>query len=258
MEQNKYFIGNQIWVSPHNIKLDEKVAKFNPAKPDHEYESLKMQIENDGQVDPAYMRGGLLGDGRHRLRIAQELGRKLLIQEVSPSMPDEDYIRLCNKNTFGARNDTPAQAAIKAYTLVKEYSYTDTEAIRLVGVKDKNALTYIRYIADTRHASIIENLKNGGRAEIKNKQGEVVYVGIALKTIKERIARLEEEEMLVVDTSCKIDVDMDYNAYLNTETAKDEFWLRVGKNPTVSTDTKLLFCELLNLKYKLNTTLQSE
>lgn len=251
VQSNKYFIGSPTWVTPYGIKLDEKVSQFNPAKPDWDYVSLKTQIETDGQIDPAYVRGNLLGDGRHRLQIAKELGRKLLIQEIDKSMPDEEYIRLCNKNTFGARNDTPAQAAIKAYTLVKEYKYTDAEALRLVGVKDKNALTYIRYIMDTRHAKVIENLKNGGRAEVKNKQGEVVYQGIALKTLKEKIARLEEEEMLIVDNSCEVIVELNYNEYLNTETAKDEFWLHIGKNPTVSADTKKLFCELLNLKYKL-------
>ena len=250
-QTNKYFIGHPVWVTPHNIKLDEKVSQFNPAKPEYEYESLKTQIETDGQIDPAYVRGNLLGDGRHRLQIAKELGRKVLIQEISSDMPDEEYIRLCNKNTFGARNDTPAQAAIKAYTLVKEYKYTDAEAMRLVGVKDRHSITYIRYIMDTRHAKVIGHLKSGGKAEIKNRQGEIVYQGIALKTLKEKIARLEEEEMLMIDSSCEVNIEVDYNDYLNTETAKDEFWLHIGKNPTVGADTKKLFCELLNLKYKL-------
>lgn len=253
MEQtNKYFIGSQEWVSPHNIKLDEKIAQFNPAKPPHEYEALKLQIETDGQIDPAYIRNELLGDGRHRLQIAQELGRKLLIQRVDASMPDDEYIRLCNKNTFGARNDTPAQTAIKAYELVKRFGYTDTKAVKIVGVKDPNAVGYVRYIADTRHAKVIEHLKAGGMAEIKNHEGEVVYRGIALKTIKTQIAKLEEEEMLIIDESEKLkEVAIDYNDYLNTETAKDVFWTTIGKNETVSMETKKLMCELLNLKYKL-------
>lgn len=253
MEQtNKYFIGPQEWVSSHNIKLDEKIAQFNPAKPPYEYEALKLQIETDGQIDPAYIRGGLLGDGRHRLQIAQELGRKLLIQEIDASMPDDEYIRLCNKNTFGARNDTPAQTAIKAYELVKRFGYTDIKAVKMVGVKDPRAVGYVRYIADTRHAKVIEHLKAGGMAEIKNHEGEVVYRGIALKTIKTQIAKLEEEEMLIIDESEKLkDVAVDYNDYLNTETAKDVFWTTIGKNETVSMETKKLMCELLNLKYKL-------
>lgn len=252
MEQtNKYFVGEPYWTTPHNIKLDEKIAKFNPPKPEHEYEALKAQIERDGQVDPVYVRGGLLGDGTHRTRIAQELGRKILVQEIDVGIPDAEYIRLCNKNTFGARNDTPAQVAIKAYTLVKEYGYTATEANKIAGVKDRNSIAYIRYIADTRHASVLTDIKNGGKAVIKTKEGEIVYKGVALKLIKEKIARLEEEEMLEVDTSCEINTVVDYNIYLNTETAKDVFWSNVGNNEFVSMDTKKLFCELLNLKYKL-------
>ncbi len=244
-------MGEPYWISPHNIKIDEKIAKFNPVKPKHEYESLKMQIEKQGQLDPGYMRGGLLGDARHRMQIAQELGVKLLVQDIDPSIPDKEYILLCNKNTFGARNDTATQAAIKAYALVKEFGYTDTEAVKFSGLKDKKAIGYVRYIADTRHAYILTDLKNGGRAEIKDLQSNIVYIGVALKTIKEKIARLEEEEMLEVDTSCEINTVVDYNTYLNTETAKDVFWSNVGNNEFVSMDTKKLFCELLNLKYKL-------
>lgn len=253
MEQTKKYIVNAPeWVSPKGIKIDEKIAQFNPAKPPHEYEALKLQIEVDGQIDPAYVRGGLLGDGRHRLQIAQELGIKLLVQEIDASMPDEEYIRLCNKNTFGARNDTPAQTAIKAYELVKRFGYTNTKALKIVGVKDPNAIGYLRYIADTRHAKVIEHLKAGGMAEIKNKDGEIVYRGVALKTIKTQIAKLEEEEMLITDNSEQLEeTTVDYNSYLNTETAKDIFWTTIGKNETVSIETKKLMCELLNLKYKL-------
>ena len=58
--------------------------------------------------------------------------------------------------------------------------------------------------------------------------------------------------MLVVDESTKSEpVNIDYNSYLNTETAKDVFWSHVGKNEMVTMETKILFCELLNLKYKL-------
>ena len=164
------------WVSPQGIKIDEKIAQFNPAKPPHEYEALKLQIEVDGQIDPAYIRGGLLGDGRHRLQIAQELGIKLLVQEIDASMPDEEYIRLCNKNTFGARNDTPAQTAIKAYELVKRFGYTDAKAVKMVGVKDPKLVQYVRYIMDTRHAHVLTNLTNGGKAEIKDIKGNVSWI----------------------------------------------------------------------------------
>jgi hypothetical protein len=249
---SKYYIGEPEWVSPHNLKLDEKVAQFNPAKPEHEYEALKLQIETDGQTDPAYVRNELLGDGRHRSQIAQELGRKLLIQRIDPSMPDDEYIRLCNKNTFGARNDTPAQSAIKAYTLVKMYGYTDVKAVKMIGVKDPKLVQYVRYILDTRHAKVIEHLKAGGKAEIKSLTGEVVYRGIALKSIKTQIAKLEEEEMLIIDDTEKIvEAQVDYNDYLNTEMAKEVFWTTIGKNEYVSADVKKLMCELLNLKYKL-------
>jgi hypothetical protein len=151
------------------------------------------------------------------------------------------------------RNPTPTQMAIKAYKLVKQFGYTDVMAVRITGLKDPKAIGYVRYIADTRHAKVIEHLEaEGGKAEIKSLTGEVVYLGVALKSIRTQIAKLEEQEMLIVDETEVIEeAQVDFNEYLNTETAKDIFWTTIGKNDSVSIEVKKLMCELLNLKYKL-------
>jgi hypothetical protein len=79
-----------------------------------------------------------------------------------------------------------------------------------------------------------------------------VYLGVALKSIRTQIAKLEEQEMLIVDETEVIEeAQVDFNEYLNTETAKDIFWTTIGKNDSVSIEVKKLMCELLNLKYKL-------
>lgn len=253
MKMNKYFDGDPYWIVPHKIKLDEKIAQFNPPKAASEYESLKSQIQKDGQIDPAYIRNGLLGDGRHRMQIAQELGTKLLVQDINSSMPDEDYIKLCNKNTFGTRNDDATQLALKAYALIKEYGYTQKAAMQLCGVTDKNAIGYIRYIADSKYVAVIDQLKNTkDKVEIKDSTGKIRGRSRSLRLIRTLISTIEEEELLIVDDSAKIeDIKIDYNDYLNTEAAKEVFWSTIGHNTTVPIETKKLWCELLNLKYKL-------
>ena len=248
---SKYFVGEPYWTTPHNIKVDEKIAGFNPAKTKAEYEALALQIREEGQIDPVYIRDGLLGDGRHRMQIAQELGAKLLVQEIDSNMPDDKYILLCNKNVFGARNANASQLAIKAFGLHNSYGYTVTKACAITGVKDRKAIGYIKYILGTRHSKVLLALEEGEPAVIVDNQGNTIYKGIRLKTIKERIAKLEEEELLEIDNSCEVETTIDYNDYLNTETAKEIFWTNIGKNEFVSKETKKLFCELLNLKYKL-------
>lgn len=76
MNQNKYIISETYEVEPLNIKYDTEFSKFNPEKSDKEYETLLAQIKENGQLDPGFMKNGLLGDGVHRAKACTELGNK--------------------------------------------------------------------------------------------------------------------------------------------------------------------------------------
>ncbi len=59
-----------------------------------------------------------------------------------------------------------------------------------------------------------------------------------------------EESYTEIDQCEDIELFVDYNEYIKTETAKDIFLTRFGKNESLSQEDKLLVCSLLNLKYK--------
>jgi ParB-like chromosome segregation protein Spo0J len=54
-----------------------------------QYVALKIDIENNGQIDPVILYRGRIIDGRHRLKIAKELGQ---IQILTVSIPNNSTI----------------------------------------------------------------------------------------------------------------------------------------------------------------------
>lgn len=250
---NNKFIGDPYWVSPEDIKIDERIAGFNPKKIEEDYTALKHQIKTNGQTQPVYLRNGYMGDGRTRHQIAKELGIKLKAIDINPEMSDAEYMTLCNENTFGSRNDTSSQKAIKAYKLVKEHKFSETEAKLIVGIKDKNILGYLKTIADSKYKDIINKIHNNEEVEIEDAEGKI-YKGTSLRRISTIIKKLEEQAVLETDKSEEIkDIQIDYNSKLKTEKAIEIFWAYYGRSEDLTHEAKVLVCEMLNLKFKKKT-----
>jgi ParB-like chromosome segregation protein Spo0J len=244
-------IGQIYKMNPDNIKFDPKIAEFNEHKDKYSYQSLKMQIEKFGQIEPILIRRGLCGDGRNRTLICKELNTDVLCVDVDPNMSDEDFIIRCNSNIFGGRNASATQLAIKTYMLVEQYGISDIRAKRLTGLKDKRLVGYVRAIMASKlneECKIIETLLKGEAANIRGKRTKSIDVA------KREVSKIEEKELLK-DNSNEIDIKevIDYDAYLNTETARAKFWEIYGKNTELTVENKLFTCELLNAKYTLKT-----
>ena len=231
--------------NPEDIKFDTKFSKFNTPKSEEEYIGLKSLINTDKQQDPILIRSGLCGDGVHRVKIAKELNRKVLCIDIDPNIPDKDYILLCNKNTIGARNLNPSQKAIRGYKLVKEFSYTDTEASMYLGIKDRRTIGYVRTIADSPYAidnNIIEKLNAGESVFISGKWTK------SIDTAKRLIKMIEEEDMRK-EVENKIEEPMiDYNTMINTETGKEIFWSKLYVE-NVGIEHNVEIIKLINLIY---------
>lgn len=234
------------WIDPEDVKFDSKMSQFNTPKSASEYQSLKYQITNGVQEDPILIRGGLCGDGVHRTRIAKELGRKVLAEDVDPNRTDKEYIIKCNKNTFGSRNLSTTQKAIKAYMLTLNFGYTDAEAIRNVGlpIGTKNV----------GHARTIAASPIGKELDILGVLDQDKVVTINGKTTKSidvarRLVKLYEEESLRKEAEAKIkETQIDYNELVNTESGKDVFWAIV-KDAQLARDAKLKIIDLINAVY---------
>jgi hypothetical protein len=249
MDKGEQMIGQIYTMKPKDVKFDTKIAGFNELKDSRSYNSLKMQIKEFGQVDPIIMRNGLCGDGRHRTKICEELGIEVICTDVDPNMPDEDFIIRCNSNIFGGRNATQTQLAIKTFKLVEQYGISDVKAAALTSLKSSKAVGYVRRIKASKldkEYKIIETLLKGEAANIRGKRTKSIEVA------KREVSRIEEEEHLK-NTSEEIDINkvVDFDEYLNTETAKAKFWEIYGNKKELTIEDKLFTCELLNAKYTL-------
>jgi hypothetical protein len=249
MDKGEQMIGQVYTMKPEDVKFDAKIAGFNELKDSRSYNSLKMQIQKFGQTDPILIRNGLCGDGRNRTSICKELKIEVLCTDVDPNMSDEDFIIRCNSNIFGGRNATPTQLAIKAFMLVEQYGISDIRAIKLTSLKSSKAVGYVRKIKASKldkECKIIDTLLKGEAANIRGKRTKSIEVA------KREVSRIEEEEHLK-NTSEEIDTNkvIDFDEYLNTETAKAKFWEIYGNNKELTLEDKLFTCELLNAKYVL-------
>ncbi len=209
-------------VDASNIKFDEKIAGFNEIKTDDEYENMKKDISRRGQIDPLPSRNGLVGDGRHRTRICDELGIQVKIYDIDPKMNDKDFVLLCNRSTMKSRNFSKTQLGISAYKLVKEYGLSDKQALEEVGLAQNNkSIGYIRFIGDSPYGikyNILKTLMKGEPVHINEKWTKSV------ETAKRLIGIIEEKEM-IEDISNKIkEPEIDYNTMIETETGQELFW----------------------------------
>lgn len=219
--QNKFIISEPYYVEPSEIKYDIEFSQFNPVKSEDDYKKLLLQIKEQGQLDPGYMKKNRLGDGTHRARACLELGIKMMVVDIDPEISNEDYIIICNTNTFSSRNDSPTQLAIKGFKLVEEFGFSNAKATRMLGLKDKSAIGYVGYIKASKlnfKYNILEKLLSGEPVNINGK------ITKSLDVAKRTVARLEEAEAkndsLIEPTAPKID----YNALIESEAGRDEFW----------------------------------
>ena len=222
MITNKNFIISDVYeVLPENVRYDVDFSKFNPTKSDEEYQTLLIQIKEQGQHDPCYFKNGLLGDGTHRVRACAELGIKVKVVDIDPNISDKDYLLLCNKNTFAARNDTTTQLAIKAYNMVEKFKFSMAEAAQYTGLKDKRVIGYAKNIKLSQmneKLNILEILLKGQAVNINGKTTRSIDV------VNRLIAKIEEEELMDKEIISKNNTEVDYNEMIKTEVGKEMFW----------------------------------
>jgi len=92
------------------MKIDAELSSLiRPLQPE-EYEKLKESILAEGIRDPLVVWRGILIDGHHRYKIAQEYG--LEYRTVELDLPDRESVKeWMIKNQLGRRNLTPQEAS---------------------------------------------------------------------------------------------------------------------------------------------------
>ena len=128
-------------LDPYEIKFDDRYVVFNPLHNELEYEATKENIRRLGQLEPILMLEGVCIDGRHRVRVAKELGTTVRCVDVAATLSEEDIIVLCNKNVMSGRDYDTTQKAIQALLLVNGYDMSVVNAAKLMKV-DRRIVSY--------------------------------------------------------------------------------------------------------------------
>lgn len=237
-----YYVGEMYSKTPSSVEFIEDYVKFNPEHTEEKYEQVKALVIAMGQQKPILMLDGKCIDGRHRTRIASELGIDVLCVDVNPDTKPKDLILLANLDSMGSRDYTNSQKAINAYKLATSYGYSQKEAAKLCGTKP-NAVTFVSTLIKMGFEDVIEVLENGGKVKLSNMETS----STSLEYITKMAKTLHEETRVVEDTSERIQFSPD--AYIKTEKGKKWYYNMVNTR-YLDTEVRQLLAELANYKFK--------
>ena len=108
--------------------LTHRYAEITPNMIEAQFEALKLDIEQNGQLEPIkvwkHKNKLYVYDGRHRLKSIKELGLETIKAEVDDKATEEE-IKTRVKSLENRRHQTPTQLAIMAW---KEYTLLNKDA----------------------------------------------------------------------------------------------------------------------------------
>lgn len=237
-------------LDPYAVKFDDYYVTFNPLHNEFDYEGTKENITRLGQLDPILMLNGVCVDGRHRVRIAKDLGVTVRCVDIDPTMSQEDVIVLCNKNTMSGRDFDTTQKAIKALQLVNEYGMSVISAARLMKV-DRRLVSYASSIKGFNRQDILDTLMDDKQHRVQ--LGNMERPSRSLELLAKFVKTIDEKPKLVVDDSER--VQWKHDALIKTETGKAWFYEMKELIEAVGT-TKVdeLLVEMANMKFKIELT----
>ena len=128
--------------------------------------------------------------------------------------------------------------------MINNFGFTDVEAAKNIGIKDRRAIGYARRIMGSKfneEYNILDSLKSGKRANIKGK-----FTG-SIEVAKKEVVKLEEAEMMGNPEDMFSDVEVNYNDMVLTEHAEEHFW-RIFNLEGVNKNIEII--RVLNAFYK--------
>lgn len=212
-------VGNVYTVDPNTIQFDDKYVVFNPLHSHLEYEATKENIRRLGQIDPILMLNGLCIDGRHRTRIAKELGTHVRCIDIDPDTNEQDIIVMCNKNIMSGRDYDTSQKAIQALMLVNNYGITAVDAAKFMKV-DKRLVSYASTIKGFGRQDILDELMRDKQNRVQ--LGNMERSSRSLELLAKYVKSESEEKIIIVDDSERIQWKPD--AQIKTEMGKARYY----------------------------------
>jgi len=244
--QNK-FISEVYSVDPTTIQFNDVYVEKNKHHTEAQYRATKMLIEEQGQTKPIYMLNNKCADGRHRTKIAIELGREVLCVDINPNLTAEEITILCNEEVLSGRDYNISQRAIWALReLVLGLGMSMSKAAEMSKV-DRRMVSYASTIRGLGKDDLLDILMKGERVQLDSMIRPSSSLEVICKNVK-----AEVEKVVEVDDSERIHFNPE--AVIKTEKGKAWYYehIRSRNIPENWIEVRMDYMELANLKYRLD------
>ena len=238
---------NEYTLDPSTISFDDRYVIFNPIHNQLEYDATKESIKRLGQLDPILMLDDKCIDGRHRVKIANELGIYVRCVNIEKTLSDEDIIVMCNKNVMSGRDYDNSQKAIQALSLVNSYNMKAVDAAKLMKI-DKRMVSYAATIKGYGRQDILDTLLSdkSSRVQLTNMERPSRSLELLAKFVKTE----EESYKVVVDDSERVQWKPD--AAIKTEAGKAWYYETIDAIKELGEiKMHMVLTEMANMKFKL-------
>ena len=217
---------------------DEALA--TPRMLEVQYESLKADIEQNGQLDPVVIYRGKIVDGRHRFLILNELNIKTITCFKMPNNATLSDIKKLVRSKETRRHETATQLAISALRHITKSNekMTQAEASKMFGVGPKAIGFAKKILVDYKREDLLDILFDGGKINIGTSYQP--FMTDSLKTI---VNWLDDNKATSVENKIGITA--------RTELTEDENIIVNQFVRSVQKESKFVLDEIANRIYSL-------
>ena len=149
--------------------LIHRLANEHRTMTELEFEALKLDIQDNGQLIPVILYKGKVVDGRHRMRALQELGEDSIKID---NLPGNMSLAEVKKRVLGTeirRADNVMQKAIRGYKAYSGGTMTQAEASVKVGVA-QDQISRAKKVHEKLGAEFLDSLYQMGYATLGNRR----------------------------------------------------------------------------------------
>ena len=217
---------------------DEALA--TPRMLDVQYEALKADIEQNGQLDPVVIYRGKIVDGRHRFLILNELNIKTITCFKMPNNSTLSDIKKLVRSKETRRHETATQLAISALRHITKSNekMTQAEASKMFGVGPKAIGFAKKILVDYKREDLLDILFDGGKINIGTSYQP--FMTDSLKTI---VNWLDDNKATSVENKIGITA--------RTELTEDENIIVNQFVRSIQKESKFVLDEIANRIYSL-------
>ena len=217
---------------------DEALA--TPRMLEVQYEALKADIEQNGQLDPVVIYRGKIVDGRHRFLILNELNIKTITCFKMPNNSTLSDIKKLVRSKETRRHETATQLAISALRHITKSNekMTQAEASKMFGVGPKAIGFAKKILVDYKREDLLDILFDGGKINIGTSYNP--FMSDSLKTI---VNWLDDNKATSVENKIGITA--------RTELTEDENIIVNQFVRSIQKESKFVLDEIANRIYSL-------